>query len=811
MTNHWVDIRNANLILSMGGNSAEAHPVGFRWVTEAIEHNKAKLICIDPRYTRTCAVADYKAFIRTGTDITFLGGLIHYLITTDQVQHEYVLNYTDASLIVHDDYGFEDGIFTGYNPDQHSYDDKSSWMYKLGDDGYALRDTSLQHPRCVYQLMREHYSRYDIDTVSSICGMPREHIEHIWAEIGKMAVPHKTMTMLYALGWTQHSIGSQIIRTAAMVQLLLGNMGMPGGGVNALRGHSNIQGLTDLGLLSQLLPGYMSLANAAEQDYPAYIKKRAKQPILEGEVSYWKNYEKFHVSLMKSWFGDAANEDNNWCFNWLPKLSRPLYDVLDTFDRMYKGEINGYFCQGFNPLASFPNRQKVTEGLSRLKYLVVMDPLNTETSEFWKNYGEYNDVDSSQIQTEVIRLPTTCFAEDDGSIVNSARWLQWHWAAAPGPGEARPDTRIMGDLFIRIRELYRQEGGVFPDPILNLKWDYNIPEAPSSEELAQEYNGRALVDLTDDNGNVTRRAGELLSSFSEMTADGRTASGCWIFSGAWTQDGNQMARRDNSDPYGTGNTLGWAWAWPANRRVLYNRASADTQGRPWGREKAFVWWSSEQGRWIGADVPDFPLTSAPSEGVGPFIMQPSGGGNFFAGQSMVDGPFPEHYEPFESPIDNNPLHPNNPLARNNPAGRIFDKDRADLGTREEFPHAATTYRLTEHFHYWTKHARLNAVVQPEQFVEISHQLAEEIGVVAGDWVRVSSNRGFIKAVAVVTKRMQPMRIGDRDVHHVGIPIHWGFTGVAKKGYLANALTPVVGDANTQTPEYKSFIVKVEKA
>ena len=810
MTNHWVDIRNANLILSMGGNSAEAHPVGFRWVTEAIEHNKAELITIDPRFTRTGAVAQDKAFIRTGTDIAFLGGLISYLIETDQIQHEYVLNYTDAALIVREGYGFEDGLFSGYDESTRSYD-KQSWMYEMGDDGFVRRDETLQDPRCVYQLLREHYARYTPAMVSSITGIAVENIQRIWKKIAAMAVPDKTMTILYALGWTQHSIGSQIIRTAAMVQLLLGNMGMPGGGVNALRGHSNIQGLTDLGLLSQLLPGYMTLANAKEQDYRAYIDKRTKQPTVEGQVSYWKNYEKFHVSLMKAWYGDAANEANNWCFDWLPKLERPLYDILDTFERMSKGELNGYFCQGFNPLASFPNRAKVTKALSSLKYLVVMDPLNTETSEFWKNYGEYNDVDSSRIDTEVFRLPTCCFAEDEGSIVNSARWLQWHWSAAPPPGDARPDTRIMGELFLKLKQLYQEEGGVFPDPILNLTWDYRIPADPKADELAREFNGRALEDLTDEQGNVTRRAGEQLSGFAELTADGRTAAGCWIFAGCWTEAGNQMANRDNSDPYGTGNTLGWAWAWPMNRRILYNRASADVQGRPWGPDKAFIWWDSEQGAWVGADVPDFPTNSPPSQGQMPFIMQPEGVGHLFAGQSMVDGPFPEHYEPFESPVPQNLLHPGKKKARNNPAARIFEEDREALGKPEEFPHAATTYRLTEHFHFWTKHAELNAIVQPQQFVEIGEALADEIGIAAGDWVKVSSKRGFIKAVAVVTKRLRPMMIGDKQVHHVGIPLHWGFTGVAKKGYLVNALTPFVGDANTQTPEYKSFTVRVEKA
>ncbi len=807
MTNHWVDISNANLVLSMGGNSAEAHPVGFRWVMEAKEKNNAKLISIDPRYTRTGAVADYEVNIRTGTDIVFLGGLINFLLETDQIQHEYVRAYTDVSLIVKEEFGFHDGLFTGYNPDENTYD-KSSWSYEFDDQGYVKRDDTLQHPRCVYQLMRQHYSRYTIDMVENVCGIPSQNVQEVWNMIAETAVPDKTMTILYALGWTQHSIGAQIIRTGAMVQLLLGNTGLPGGGVNALRGHSNIQGLTDLGLLSNLLPGYMRLPSAEEQDYQGYIKKRAKQPLLPGEVSYWKFYERFHVSLMKAWYGDAAQADNNWCYDWLPKLTEPLYDVIYTFERMHKGKLTGYFCQGFNPLASFPDKNKTSEALAKLKYLVVMDPLAVETAEFWKNYGELNDVDSSQIQTEVFRLPTTCFAEDDGSIVNSARWLQWHWKAAPPPGEARPDVSIMAGLLHRLQRMYREEGGAFPDPILNLTWQYSNPEDPGAEELAMEYNGRALTDIYDSNRNIRRRKGELLDDFGMLQADGSTSCGCWIYAGAWTEDGNQMARRDNADPFGIGMTLGWAWAWPMNRRILYNRAAARPDGTPWGPEKRLVWWNGH--RWVGADIPDFPDASPPSAGVGPFIMNQEGVGHFFGGSMMMEGPFPEHYEPFESPIVGNPLHPNNPQAVNNPAARVFPDDRARFGTAKEFPYAATTYRLTEHFHFWTTHAKLNSIMQPQKFVEIGESLANELGIKEGNKVRVSSKRGYIEAVAVVTKRIKPLQITGQTVHQVGIPIHWGFKGVAKHGFLTNTLTPAVGDANTQTPEFKSFLVNVEK-
>ena len=395
MTNHWTDIANANLVLVMGGNAAEAHPCGFKWVTEAKAHNKARLIVVDPRFTRTASVADYYAPIRTGTDIAFMGGLINYLLTEDKIQHEYVRNYTDVSFMVKAGYGFEDGIFSGYDVDKRAYTDKSGWGYELGEDGFVKTDPSLHDPRCVYQLMKQHYSRYNIELASQICGMPVDAMQKIWEEIATCSQPGKTMTILYALGWTQHSIGAQIIRSAAMVQLLLGNVGMPGGGVNALRGHSNIQGLTDLGLLSNSLPGYLTLPGDAEQDYNAYIVKRTQNPLRPGQLSYWQNYSKFHVSLMKAWYGANATLENNWAFDYLPKLDIPNYDILKVFDLMGQGKVNGYMCQGFNPIAALPDKNRVMAALAKLKWLVVMDPLATETSEFWQKVGPYNDVNSA--------------------------------------------------------------------------------------------------------------------------------------------------------------------------------------------------------------------------------------------------------------------------------------------------------------------------------------------------------------------------------------------------------------------------------
>ena len=807
MTNHWVDIKNADLVVVMGGNAAEAHPCGFKWVTEAKAHNNAKLIVVDPRFTRSAAVADYYAPIRSGSDIAFLGGLINYLLTHDKIQHEYVKKYTDASFLVSDAYRFDDGLFSGYDKDKRSYD-KASWSYQKGPDGFVLVDETLQNPRCVFNLMKEHYSRYTVEMVNRITGTPSEQFLTVCGMVAETCVPDKAMTILYALGWTQHSTGSQMIRTMAMVQTLLGNIGLSGGGINALRGHSNIQGLTDLGLMSNLLPGYMTLAGEKEQDFQGYLDKRATKPLRPGQMSFWQNYPSFHVSLMKSWYGEAATKENNWCYEWLPKLDKP-YDVLQVFELMHQGKMNGYFAQGFNPLASFPNKAKIGEALAKLKYLVVLDPLATETSEFWKNFGVFNNVDPAKIRTEVFRLPSTCFAEEDGSLVNSSRVLQWHYKGADAPGEARGDAEIIAGLFLKLRELYRKEGGAFPDPILNLTWPYQVAESPAPEELAREFNGKALADVTDpkDATKVLAKAGEQLAGFAQLRADGSTACGCWIFSGAWTQAGNLMARRDNSDPSGLGNTPNWAFAWPANRRILYNRASCDSAGKPWDPRRKVISWSALDKKWQGMDVPDMRLDADPAENVGPFIMNPEGVARLFGIDKMAEGPFPEHYEPFETPLDTNPLHP---AAVSNPAARVFKGDLAEFGTSKDFPYVGTTYRLTEHFHFWTKHVKLNAITQPEQFVEIDEELARAKGVSSGDLIKVSSKRGHIKAVAVVTKRLKVLEVNGRKIHTVGIPIHWGFKGVAKNGYLANTLTPFVGDANTQTPEFKSFLVTIDK-
>ncbi len=803
MTNSWTDIKNTDLVIVMGGNAAEAHPCGFKWVTEAKAQRGAKLIVVDPRFTRTASVADFYAPIRQGTDIAFLLGVIKYCIENDKIQHDYVRAFTNAPYIVKDGFSYQDGLFSGYDEAKRDYD-RASWEYELGPDGYVQVDETLQNPRCVYQLLKQHVAAYTPEMVERICGTPKDKYLAICKMISECSARDKTMTSMYALGWTQHSKGAQNIRTMAMVQLLLGNIGVRGGGMNALRGHSNIQGLTDIGLMSDLIPGYLAIPKDREPDFAAYMSTRGFKPLRPNQMSYWQNYRKFMVSFLKSMWGPAATAENDFAYQWLPKLDVSGYDMLRTFDLMHQGKVNGYFCQGFNPLLSAPNRGKITAALSKLKFLVVMDPLQTETSRFWKDEGVHNDVKPESIKTEVFELPTTCFAEDEGSLVNSGRWLQWHWPGQEPPGEAKTDTWIMAQLQLRLRELYKKEGGAFPDPIVSLHWPYRDPQDPQPDEIARELNGYVVSTVTDpaDPSKVLLEKGKQVDTFGQLRDDGSTACGCWIYSGCWTERGNMMARRDTNDPGNTGAYSNWAFSWPANRRILYNRASADLDGKAWDPKRKLIEWNGTA--WTGYDVPDIAVNAKPRD-VGPFIMNPEGSARLFARGLMRDGPFPAHYEPFESPVVNLMA----PKIRGNPAARIFKDDLAALGTSDKFPYAATSYRLTEHFHFWTKHVWVNAVLQPEFFVEISEQLAAEKNIQKGGWVKVSSNRGSVYAKAVVTKRIKPLICDGKTVHVVGIPLHWGFTGAARKGFGPNSLTPFVGDANTDTPEFKAFLVNVE--
>ena len=809
MTNHWVDIKNADVVFVMGGNPAEAHPCGFKWAIEAKKTRKAKLVVIDPRFNRTASVADLYAPLRPGSDIAFLGGVINYLLTNDKIHHDYVKAYTNASFLIDEGFGFDDGIFSGYNAEKRNYD-RTTWKYQLDKDGFAKVDETLQSPNCAFQLLKKHYSRYTPDVVAKVCGTPKDAFLKVCETVAETAAPNKTMTSLYALGWTEHSVGSQNIRCMAIIQQLLGNMGMAGGGINALRGHANVQGITDFCLYAQNLPGYLSGPTDADADRKVYLEKRTPKPLRPGQMNFPQNFPKWHTSLMKAWYGNAANKDNDFAYDWLPKLGGAS-DVLSIFHAMYEGKMNGFFCQGFNPLASVANKKKVGDALAKLKYLVVIDPLATDTSEFWKPHGEFNEVDPTKIATEVFRLPASLFAEQAGSYTNSGRVVQWHWKAADGPGEAKDDTEIVAALFLKLKEMYAKDGGTFPEPLLNLTWGYRQPAKPAPDEVLMEINGKALADVTDpkDPTKVLVKAGEQLPSFAMLRDDGSTSCGNWIYCGTWSQAGNNTAKRDNSDPSGLGQTMNWGYAWPVNRRIIYNRASADPSGKPWDPKRTVLKWVGD--KWGGNDVPDMRPDAAPDQGVMPFIMNPEGVARLFSRELMADGPMPEHYEPFETPLDRNPMHPNNPKATSNPAARVYKGDMETFGKSKDFPYVATTYRLVEHFHYWTKHSHINAVLQPEQFVEIGEELAREKGIANGDKVKVRSNRGFIKGVAMVTKRIKMLEVDGKKVHTVGIPIHYGFKGVTKPGFITNTLTPFVGDANTQTPEYKAFLVNIERA
>ncbi len=801
MTNSWTDIRNADVVWIMGGNAAEAHPCGFKWVTEAKHHRGAKLMVVDPRFTRSAAVADHYAPIRSGSDIAFLSGVVNYLLTNDKIHTEYVRHYTNASYLVREGYAFNEGLFSGYDEDKRAYD-RSTWEYEIGPDGYAVRDMTLQHPRCVFQLMKQHFAPYTPEVVSRISGTPEDKFLRVCEWVASTANGERAMTIMYALGWTQHSHGAQNIRTAAMIQLLCGNIGIPGGGVNALRGHSNVQGITDVGTLTAAIPGYLALPTDSEPTLESHLAKRKFTPLQPNQTSYWQNYPKFFVSFLKSFYGDKATPANSFGYDWLPKLD-VAYDCLRMFETMFQGKTNGLICQGFNPVMAIAHQKKSTIGLSKLKFLVSIDPIETDTARFWENHGEANDVDPSKIQTEVFMLPATTFVEEEGSLTNSSRCIQWKWRAADPTYEATSDSVILADLFTRIRKLYEQEGGKGAEPLLNMSWEYANPLEPTADELLKELNGKALVDLRDAEGNIIRTAGSQLASFGEMRDDGSTDGSMWIYTGVYGPNGNNSQRRDNSDPSGLGVYPNWGFSWPANRRIQYNRASADPQGKPWSEAKKYMYWDGS--RWTGPDVPDYVPTIPPERATGPFIMNPEGVSRLWVRGLMADGPFPVHYEPFESPVENALF----PQIKGNPAARVFATDMDVFGDPKEFPIVATTYRLVEHFHYWTKMVHMNAVMQPEFFVEMSEELAKEKGINPGDMVKVWSNRGTVKGKAVVTKRLKPLTINGKIVHEVGLPLNFGFIGETKKAAPINSLTPPVGDANAQTPEFKAFLVDIE--
>jgi len=679
-------------------------------------------------------------------------------------------------------------------------------------------DLTLQHPRCVFQLLKKQYSRYTPEMVERITGIPRDQFlkaADLFTSIRKDGDMKKAGTILYAVGWTQHTFGTQIIRAAAILQLLLGNVGRVGGGVNALRGHSNIQGATDMGGVFDIWPGYLKVPTPTDVDLKTYLQRTTPKPSKPApwdSFNYWSNTPKFAVSFLKAMYGDAAKKENDWAFHYMPKLDRN-YSWTEIWDNMYRGSVKGLFAFGMNGVAIGPDSQKNIEALKKADWLVVGEIYPDETSEFWKSPG-ITPADMKNINTTVYRLACAGFAEKDGSMTNSARWLQWKNVALPPPGQARLDQDIVAQIFLKVRELYKKEGGKFPDPILNLTWPYIDPRHPALSELAKEINGKALADITDPKTQQTIKAGQQLPGFAWLKDDGTTSCGNWIYSGCWTEAGPQLARRGTEDPSGLGVYQNWAWSWPANRRVLYNRASCDPSGKPWDPERKQVWWNESAQLWVGNDVPDFKADSHPKEHMGPFIMNAEGVGRIFGPlAAFADGPFPEHYEPFESPVQN-ALHPNQ---SNNPVVKKFSTPADKYGTTSEgFNVICTTYRLTEHYHYWTKNNPMSVQLIPEPFVEIPVELAQELGIKGNDKVKVTSARSYYIAKAFVTKRIKPMTIDGKKIYQIGIPIHQGYRGIQEDAgkdarTIANRLTPTVTDPNAYTPEFKGFLVKLEKA
>jgi len=807
MTNHWIDIKNSDCILIMGSNAAENHPISFKYVTQA-QQKGATLISVDPRFTRTSSKADIYAGIRSGTDIAFLGGMIKYIIANQLYQEDYVAHYTNAGFLVNPDFKFDNGLFSGYDSQKRNYD-KSTWSFLMDDGGVPRKDPSLKDPQTVFQLLKAHFSRYDMATVSSITGMPAEAIEKIYAAYTATGAVGKAGTIMYAMGWTQHTHGVQNIRTMAIIQLLLGNMGVAGGGVNALRGESNVQGSTDHCLLWHIWPGYLKTARASNTTLAAYNEKWTPQSKDSLSANWWQNYPKYSVSMLKSFFGDQATSENDFGYDWLPKVDDgKTYSWLDLFDEMYKGTIKGFFAWGQNPACSGSNAGKVRQGLTKLDWMVNVNIFDNETGSFWKAPG----VDPGSVKTEVFMLPAAISVEKEGSITNSGRWMQWRYAGPKPLGNSRPDGDIILALGEEIKALYEKEGGALPEPIAGLKWDYISDGAYDAHKVAKEINGYFLKETTVK--GKTYAKGTLVPSFAFLQADGSTSSGNWLYCNSYTEKGNMAARRSDQDaPNNIGLYPQFSWCWPVNRRILYNRAAVDPQGQPWNKDRWVISWNGS--KWEG-DVPDGgwpPLLnsdgSANPKSKHPFIMRKHGHGQIF-GPGRADGPFPEHYEPLECPVSENPLS----AQLSSPTAPVYGTEADAFATCDpRFPYVATTYRVSEHWQtgVMTRWQPYLLELQPQMFVEMSEELAALKQIANGERVKVSSARGAVECTAVVSKRFKPFKVEGTTIHEVGLPWHFGWrwpqTSVEES---ANLLTPSTGDPNTRIPETKAFMVNVMK-
>lgn len=802
MTNHWNDIANSDCILVMGGNPAENHPASFGHIMTAKDRG-GTLIHVDPRFTRTSAKADIYAPLRSGTDIAFLGGMIKYII--DDIEKNpgnynmtYITEYTTTPYLVNPSYKGPaelDGLFSGYAGGLNETDAakrtyaKSTWAYVNDDAGIPKKDKTLKDPNCVFQLMKKQYARYTPEMVAKTCGTPQNTFLEVCRTFTATGKTGKAGNILYAMGTTQHTVGTQNIRAYAIIQLLLANIGVAGGGIQAMRGESNVQGSTDFGLLYNILTSYLKNVVHTDTTLTKHLERVTPTTKDPNSANWWGNTPKYVVSLLKAWYGANATADNEFGFNYLPKIdSRKNYSHIALFEAMETGTIKGLTVWGQNPAVGGPNANQERKALEKLEWLVAADLWQTETANFWHRPG----VDPASINTEVFLLPALNSYEKEGSVTNSGRWIQWRYKASDGPGEAHDDLWMMDKIFKKVKELYTKEGGPGAEAITKMSWDYG-DEHPDVHKVAKEING---YDLT---------TNKLMGSFANLKNDGTTSCGAWVYCGSYTEAGNQMARRDPTpDTYNIGLYPKWAYAWPLNRRIVYNRASVDLDGVPWDKEHPAIWW--KDGKWTG-DVADGgfpPINVDPKATRWPFIMTPEGHARVF-GSGMAEGPFPEHYEPWESPVKN-------PLSKQqfNPAIKVWRA--AEQGTVDKYPIIGSTYRVTEHWQAGQMTRNLSWLVemQPEPFVEMSEELAKEKGIKNGNRVIVESARGSVNMVALVTKRFKPFLVDGKTVHEVGMIWHFGYTGLAT-GDSANLLTPHVGDANTMIPEYKAFLVNVRKA
>ena len=797
MTNHWNDIKNSDCVFIIGSNAAENHPISFKWVMRAVD-NGATLIHMDPRFTRTSAKAHIHAYLRSGSDIAVFGGLINYILENNLFFKEYVVNYTNAPLVVSKDFKFTSGLFSGFDAGSSKYD-KKSWAYDQDKDGIPVRDLTLKNPRCVFNLLKKHYSRYTLDKVSQIAGTPKEDLLKVYKAYAATGKADKSGTMLYAMGQTQHTVGVQNIRAMSMIQLLLGNTGVAGGGINALRGESNVQGSTDHCLLFHIIPGYLPTPRASLPTLDAYNEKNTPKSNDPKSANWWQNRPKYVASLLKAMY---PGPDPAVGYSYLPKLDDGQNaSWLKLFDEMSKGKFKGFFAWGMNPACSGANSNKTRTALTTLDWMVNVNIFENETGAFWKGPG----MDPKKVKTEVFFLPCAVSIEKEGSITNSGRWMQWRYAGPKPLGETKPDGDLIAELAVKVKKLYAREGGKYAEPILSIDPEgWMTDHVYDPHKVAKIINGYFLKDVTIK--DTVYKAGTLVPSFALLQADGSTSSGNWLYCNSYTEKGNMSARRDKTQTDMQGNIglfPSWAWCWPVNRRIIYNRASVNLEGKPYAPKKAVISW--EDGKWVG-DVPDGGWKPGDKH---PFIMTAEGFGRLF-GPGLADGPFPEYYEPLECPVSNHPFS----KQLHNPTALQF-KEEYKAVCDPKFPFVCSTYRVTEHWQtgHMTRHTPWLLEAEPQMFCEMSPELAKMRGIKNGDKVTLESVRGTTWAIAIVTPRLKPFTVMGNTVHQVGIPWHfgWQYPENGEGGDSANLLTPSVGDPNTGIPETKAFMVNVRKA